>query len=172
MNILTTDRLLLRTWQENDFALARSLWGDPNVMTFLGGPLSDEKILEKIRAEMACQEKHGVQYWPIFERETEEFVGCCGMRPWIYSPPEGHEIGFHLVKEKWDRGYASEIAQAVVKHAFEKLEFRMLRAGHHPQHVNSRKILLKLGFQFVDTVFYKPTGLMHPTYKLYRPTPI
>ena len=168
MKILTTGRLFLRTWQENDFALARSLWGDRDVMTFLGGPLSDEKVLEKMRAEMACQEKHRLQYWPIFEKETEEFVGCCGMRPWIYSPPEGHEIGFHLVKAKWGKGYASEIARAVVNHAFEKLQFPMLRAGHHPQHANSRKILLTLGFQFVDTVFYKPTGLMHPTYKLQK----
>jgi RimJ/RimL family protein N-acetyltransferase len=168
MKILTTGRLFLRTWQENDFALARGLWGDRDVMTFLGGPLSDEKVLEKMRAEMACQEKHRLQYWPIFEKETEEFVGCCGMRPWTYSPPEGHEIGFHLVKAKWGMGYASEIARAVVNHAFEKLQFPMLRAGHHPQHVNSRKILLNLRFQFVDTVFYKPTGLMHPTYKLQK----
>jgi [ribosomal protein S5]-alanine N-acetyltransferase len=168
MKILSTGRLFLRSWEENDFKLARTLWGDAAVMTFLGGPLSDEKVLEKMRAEMACQEKHGVQYWPIFEKDTNDFVGCCGLRPWAYSPPEGHEIGFHLVKTKWGQGYASEVAQGVVKHAFEKLQYTMLRAGHHPEHVNSRKILLRLGFEFVDTVFYKPTGLMHPTYKLRR----
>ena len=54
----------------------------------------------------------------------------------------------------------------MVKHAFEKLKFRTLRAGHHPEHLNSKKILLKLGFRFVNEVFYKPTGLMHPTYEL------
>jgi ribosomal-protein-alanine N-acetyltransferase len=78
----------------------------------------------------------------------------------------GHELGFHLLKAKWGRGYAFEAARGVVRHGFEKLQLRMLRAGHHPDHVNSKKILLKLGFQFVDEVFYKPTGLMHPTYKL------
>ena len=168
MRILSTDRLFLRTWEENDFSLARSLWGDADVMTFLGGPLSDEKVLKKMRAEMACLEKSGVQYWPIFEKSTDEFVGCCGLRPWVYAPPEGHEMGFHLVKAKWGQGYASEIAQAVVNHAFEKLQFPLLRAGHHPEHLNSKKILLKLKFQFVDEVFYKPTGLMHPTYELKR----
>ena len=168
MKIFSTGRLFLRPWEENDFKLARRLWGDADVMSFLGGPLSDEKILEKMRAEIVCQEKHGVQYWPIFEKDTDDFVGCCGLRPWAYSPPEGHEIGFHLVKAKWGKGYASEVAQGVVKHAFEKLRYPMLRAGHHPEHVNSRKILLQLGFEFVDTVFYKPTGLMHPTYKLKR----
>src|SRR5438034_1856822 len=85
MKILTTNRLYLRTWQEEDFPLAKSLWGNADVMTFLGGPLSDEKVLEKMHAEMACQEKHGLQYWPIFETDTDEFVGCCGMRPWHRS---------------------------------------------------------------------------------------
>ena len=168
MRILSTDRLFLRAWEENDFSLARSLWGDADVMTYLGGPLSDEKVLGKMRAEMACLEKHGVQYWPIFEKSSDEFVGCCGLRPWVYTPPEGHELGFHLVKAKWRQGYALEMAQGVVNHAFEKLQFPTLRAGHHPEHLNSKKILLKLRFQFVDEVFYKPTGLMHQTYELKR----
>jgi RimJ/RimL family protein N-acetyltransferase len=166
MKVLSTSRLFLRPWEENDFKLARNLWSDADVMTFLGGPLSDEKVRERMRAEMACQQRHGVQYWPIFEKDTDDFVGCCGLRPWEYSPPEGHELGFHLVKKKWGKGYASEVAQGVVRHAFENLQYPMLRAGHHPEHVTSRKILLKLGFEFVDVVFYKPTGLMHPTYKL------
>ena len=166
MNILSTERLFLRTWEETDFILARGLWGDPEVMTFLGGPLNDDRVREKMKFEMDCQLKHGVQYWPIFERQTDEFVGCCGLRPWVYTPPQGHEIGFHLVKAKWGNGYAIEIAERVVQHAFETLQLPVLRAGHHPDHVNSQKILLKLGFHFVDEVFYKPTGLMHPTYEL------
>src|SRR5207302_7469867 len=131
MEIFSTERLFLRSWEENDFELARSLWGDADVMTFLGGPLSDDKIRDKMRAEMACLDKNGVQYWPVFEKHTNEFVGCCGLRPWIYTVPEGYELGFHLVKTKWGKGYASEVAQAVVNRAFAKLQFPMLRAGHH-----------------------------------------
>src|SRR5262245_21741971 len=85
--VLSTDRLVFRTWEENDFSLAQSLWGDPEVMTFLGGPLSEERARDKMHAEMACFEKHSVQYWPIFEKFTGEFVGCCGLRPWVYTPP-------------------------------------------------------------------------------------
>src|SRR5262245_37521143 len=136
MKVLSTDRLVLRTWEENDFPLAQSLWGDPDVMIFLGGPLSDEKVREKMRGEIACLHKHAVQYWPIYEKRSGEFVGCCGLRPWAYTPPTGHELGFHLIKSKWSRGYAFEVATGVVKHAFGKLQLPMLRAGHHPDHVN------------------------------------
>jgi ribosomal-protein-alanine N-acetyltransferase len=168
IEILSTDRLFLRIWQESDLSLAKSLWGDPDVMTFLGGSLTDEKVGDKMRAEMVCREKNGVQYWPVFERQRGEFIGCCGLRPWIYTPPAGYELGFHLLKSKWGHGYGFEVARAVVKHAFESLQFPMLRAGHHPDNLNSKKILLRLRFQSVDAVFYRPTGLMHPTYQLRR----
>lgn len=165
-SVLSTDRLVLRTWEEDDIHNARSLWGDPDVMTFLGGSLNDDKVREKLKAEMSCLERSGVQYWPIFEKRTGDFVGCCGLRPWAYTPPEGHEMGFHLIKSKWGLGYAFEAGKAVVKHAFHKLQLPVLRAGHHPEHLNSKKILVRLKFEFVDEVFYRPTGLMHPTYQL------
>jgi RimJ/RimL family protein N-acetyltransferase len=168
MKILSTNRLFLRTWEDSDVSLAKSLWGDPDVMTFLGGPLTDEKVREKMRAEMVCLEQNGVQYWPVFEEQSGEFIGCSGLRPWVYTPPEGYELGFHLLKSKWGCGYGFEVALAVVKHAFESLRFPTLRSGHHPDNVNSQKILLRLRFQSVDAVFYKPTGLMHPTYQLRR----
>jgi [ribosomal protein S5]-alanine N-acetyltransferase len=168
MKILTTERLFLRTWEENDFTLAQTLWGDPDVMTFLGGPLDDDGVRKKLNFEIACQQKTGTQYWAVFEIQSGEFAGCCGLRPWAYSPPEGYELGFHLVKAKWRKGYAFEAAQGVARHAFERLQFPVLRAGHHPDHVTSKHILIELGFTFVDEVFYKPTGLMHPTYELRR----
>jgi [ribosomal protein S5]-alanine N-acetyltransferase len=172
MSFLETDRLWLRTWSSTDIELASQLWGDPQVMAFLGGALSRERIQEKLAFEIACQEKHEVQYWPVFEKQTEDFVGCCGLRPWTHSSLDGHEIGFHLVMAKWGRGFASEIAQAVVQHAFHTLGIHVLRTGHHPHNLNSQKILLKMGFRFVEDVFYKPTGLMHPTYELRTALPV
>jgi len=108
MGILKTERLFFRTWHEADFPLACRLWGDADVMAFLGGPLSNDNILAKLRAEIACQEKNGVQYWPVFEIQTEEFVGCCGIRPWVYTSEQAFEIGFHLAKDSWGKGYAFE----------------------------------------------------------------
>jgi RimJ/RimL family protein N-acetyltransferase len=170
MAILETERLWFRTWDAiSDLECACSLWGDPAVMTFIGRTLNSEEIQQKLKVAVACQQANGVQYWPVFEKRSNEFVGCCGLKPWVYSPPEGHELGFHLVKTKWGKGYAFEAAQAVVRHGFENLQLPLLRAGHHSDNVNSKKVLLKLGFQFVNEEFYKPTGTMQPTYKLMNP---
>src|SRR5580693_9096466 len=44
---------------------------------------------------------------------------------------------------------------------------RKQRGGdNHP----SAKILKKLGFEFIEYVLYKPTGLMHPSYVFRGPT--
>jgi RimJ/RimL family protein N-acetyltransferase len=63
--------------------------------------------------------------------------------------PEGHELGFHLLKAKWGRRYAFEVAQGVVRHGFEKLQLPVLRSGHHPDYVNSKNILLKADYSGV-----------------------
>jgi RimJ/RimL family protein N-acetyltransferase len=41
-------------------------------------------------------------------------------------------------------------------------------AGHHPDNHASRHIVEKLGFTFLETVFYAPAGLLHPSYLLYQ----
>jgi ribosomal-protein-alanine N-acetyltransferase len=41
-----------------------------------------------------------------------------------------------------------------------------LFAGHHPQNEGSRRVLDKLGFRFMGTTYYPPTGLQHLSYRL------
>lgn len=97
--------------------------------------------------------------------ETNELIGCCGMRPFkseIYS----YEIGFHLRKKYWGLGYASEAAKAVIDYSFTAFKADRLYAGHHPLNEASEKLLTKLGFQYIGKNFYEPTGLYHPSYEL------
>lgn len=105
-------------------------------------------------------------YWPLFELETGEFVGCCGLKPWVHSNRPGLELGFHIVQSKWGKGFATEAARGVVSFALNELKQTDLRAGHHPQNAGSKKILTQLGFKYVEDVFFKPTALLHPSYEL------
>jgi ribosomal-protein-alanine N-acetyltransferase len=168
MTIIKTQRLAFRTWKKEDADLAVKLWGDPEVMKFLDvrGELSKQQVIEKLEREIGFQEKFGIQYWVLCETETGDFVGCCGLKPWIYTEDNCPELGFHLVKEKWGQGYAKEASMGVINYAKQKLKATKLMAGHHPKNEGSRKVLLNLGFSFVKDVFFEPTGLHHPTYQL------
>lgn len=160
-----TTRLYFRTWSESDLGLALALWGDPVVTEWIGGPFSEAEVRERLARETASQAAHGIQYWPIFLRSTDEHVGCCGLRP--YRPEERiYELGFHLRPQHWGQGYATEAARAAIAHAFDTLHATALFAGHHPQNTASRRLLEKLGFQYTHAELYPPTGLEHPSYLL------
>lgn len=161
----STERLLFKTWSQNDLKNALRLWADPEVMTFIGGQLSSEQILIKLEKEISCHRRHNIQYWPIFSKADGSFVGCCGLKPWVYSQRGRYELGFHLIKEAWGKGYALEAAKGVIQFA-KNNKLEGLMAGHHPGNSNSKKVLEKLGFKFVEDVFFPPTGLMHPSYLL------
>ena len=100
---LSSERLGFRLWTEDDLPLAKELWGDPLVTQyFVGEPLSEKQIEERLRTEIAREQKFGVQYWPMFERGTANFVGCCGLRPYKV-PDRVYELGFHLLAAQWGK---------------------------------------------------------------------
>lgn len=168
MKLPATSRLEFRQWREEDLPLAFQLWGDPEVMQYIDvrGGLNEEQLSAKLQLEFGYARDFGTQYWPVFEKETGEFAGCCGMKPWVHSPRQGFELGFHIIKAKWGRGLAPEAARGVIEFAKSELKQPRLLAGHHPGNAGSRKILESLGFVFLEHVFFKPTGLMHLSYEL------
>ena len=171
---LRTPRLRFRRWRATDSALAPTLWGDPEVTRLIGGPFSAEAIEARLAREIAQQDVHGVQYWPIFLLDGDTFIGCCGLRPCPLpslsrsADARVYELGFHLCSRCWGRGLAMEAAQAVVEHAFDAVKATRLFAGHHPDNASSARLLERLGFRYDRHELYPPTGLEHPSYVLTR----
>lgn len=162
-----TARLEFRRWQRSDDALAATLWSNPDVMQFLGGPYSHDEVVARLEREVAHDEARGVQYWPVFLRDTGRFAGCCGLKP-VPEHEDDLEIGFHFLPPFWGRGFAAEASRAVIAFAFGELGAPALFAGHHPQNGSSAALLSKLGFDTIGTHFFARTGLDHPWCRLAR----
>lgn len=161
---LKTQRIGFSIWSINDTSLAKQLWGNPQVTQYIcaKGIFSDKEILDRLSLEIHNNELYHVQYWPIFDLKTHQFIGCCGLRPHLHD----YEIGFHLLPEFWHQNYAIEASLAVINYAFMAINTKCLYAGHHPFNIASKRILQKLGFIYFKDEFYQPTGLNHPTYQL------
>jgi len=160
-----TARLFFRTWRLEDWPLAMALWGDPRVSALIGGPFSEKSVRERLETELQRQERHAIQYWPLFRKADGQHVGCCGVRP--HDSSAGTlEVGFQLRPEHWGLGFATESARAVVDYAFDHLGARGLVAGHHPKNSSSQRVLEKLGFRYTHDELYPPTGLQHRSYLL------
>ncbi len=165
-----TERIRFSTWTKDDLSLATQLWGEEDVTRYIcaTGRFAEEDIQKRLLLEIDNGQKFGVQYWPIFEKATGDLIGCCGLRPFL-AEANAYEIGFHLRKEFWGKGYASEAASAVITHCFASLKADKIFAGHHPLNAGSRKLLSRLDFQSIGEHYYEPTGLYHPSYALCNP---
>src|SRR5437868_6823764 len=113
-------RLIFRSWSDADIDLATKLWGNPEVMRYLGGPYTTAQIEQRLRREIDNGRQFGIQYWPIFVKENGVHAGVCGLKP--YKPElREFELGFHLLPDFWGRGYASEAAHAAIDFAFKSI---------------------------------------------------
>lgn len=164
---MKTEQIGFSHWSEADLELAIQLWGEQEVTQYIceTGKFTQQNIVDRLNVEVNNREKYQVQYWPIFHLMTGELIGCCGLRP-FKSEQDAYEIGFHLRREYWGQGYAFEAATKVIGYAFTELNAVKLYAGHHPQNAGSRKLLARLGFQYIGDNFYEPTGLYHPSYEM------
>ena len=151
-------RLVFRSWSENDTALAESLWCDPEVTRFFGGAMSREQAHDRLHIECERDRSLGMQYWPIFLRETCEFVGCAGLRPWSMDP-QTIEVGVNLMRSAWGLRLGEEALLAVLAHGFDALDVPMIVAGHGVAHDNSRKLLERVGFEYTHNILWGPTEI-------------
>ncbi|HWI96207.1 MAG TPA: GNAT family N-acetyltransferase [Solirubrobacterales bacterium] len=119
---LTTPRLELRRWREDDREAFAAINADPAVMEHFPGPLTrreSDELVEKIEAGF---EANGFGLWALEVRGTGEFVGFTGLA----SPGfEVHftpavEIGWRLARSAWGHGYATEAARVALGFGFEE----------------------------------------------------
>lgn len=162
---LKTPRLGFSVWNEKDISDALELWGNPEVTKFISadGKMSKEQVQQRLQKEIETYNNAKIQYWPIYLLETNENVGCCGLRPYD-SENNILEMGIHLKEKYWGIGLAKEACFEVIEYAFKVLEVNGIFVGHNPNNTASARLIKKLGFKYIHDEFYKPTGLYHPSY--------
>src|SRR6478736_1528975 len=99
---LHTDRLTLRPLAQTDLPDLVALNGDPEVMAFIGPPLSPEDVAAELPGWVAGHGDFGL--WA--GRTADGFAGV-----WFLShdpdDPAAGEIGWRLPRQTWGRGTPS-----------------------------------------------------------------
>jgi [ribosomal protein S5]-alanine N-acetyltransferase len=164
---LTSARLGFRCWREDDFPIAMELWSDPEVTGLFGGPYTPEMVRTRLTREMTQMRETGLQYWPIFLLDGGLHAGCAGLR---MRDRENriYELGYHLRPRFWGKGLATEASRAAIDYGFHTMGAAALFAGHHPANHRSRRVLLKLGFEYIRDEVFPDTTRLEPTYLLRR----
>lgn len=148
-------RLTFRSWTDKDTALAEALWCDPEVTHFFGGAMTREQAHARLDIERERESSSGMQYWPMFLRDTGEFAGCAGLRPWQMDP-KTIEVGVHLMRSAWGLRLGEESLRAVLTYGFDTMKLAVIVAGHGLGHDNSQKLLERVGFGYTHNIMWGP----------------
>ena len=145
--VLSTDRLLLRQWRDEDLAPFAALNADPRVMAFFPKPLDraeSDAVAARIRESI---ERQGFGFWAAERREDGALLGFVGLdRPRFDAPfMPAVEIGWRLAHGYWGQGYATEAAHAALAHGFGPLGLVEIVAFTVPTNRRSRAVMERLG---------------------------
>ena len=147
--ILETERLALREWTPEDAEALFEMVGDAEVMRYVdtGQPWEGVgRVREWIGRLNESYRTRGFSRWAVVEKASGEAVGSCGfaLLPWSGEI----DFGYMFRRDRWGKGYASEITPAVLRHGFERYGFREVVASIAPENGASRRVLEKLGFVY------------------------
>ncbi|MEV4412752.1 GNAT family N-acetyltransferase [Catellatospora sp. NPDC049609] len=153
MRILTSDRLLLRPWRDDDADFLLDLESRWEVVRFLGAHPTTMRTREDALASIARRRAldhpiHGI--WVITTVTDGRPVGNLLLKPIPLSAgepsggPADVEIGWHLHPDAWGHGYATEAADLVLGDAF-RLGLPKVIAVTDPGNLASQAVCRRLG---------------------------
>ena len=174
---LATERLVLRSWHDEDRAPFAAICADPQVMATLGPVLDRAQSDALIDRVSALETAHGHTFWALERREDARLIGLCGVIRGTEGPVTGKaEIGWRLASDCWGHGYASEAARATVGWLFANLADQAAWAITHTSNVRSRAVMARLGMVHHPELDFDHPKLAaddplrpHVTYGLARP---
>jgi RimJ/RimL family protein N-acetyltransferase len=145
--ILTTPRLVLRTFRREDLPAYAALNRDPEVVRYLGGPLSREDSDGIAEWAQECYARDGIGLLAVERRSDGEFLGMCGVHH-QESVPDELEVGWRLAHAYWGQGYATEAATAWLDYAFDRLGRDQVISITDPPNLRSLAVMHRLGMVF------------------------
>lgn len=149
--MITTKRLLLRAWKDEDILPYAEMNADPKVREFFSSVLTREQSEAEVRRLQATHERDGFCLFAAELVETGEFIGFIGLLKMTFAVPSvaqpAVEIGWRLSQKYWGKGLATEGARGAVRFAFETLNLPEIVAITVPANVRSRRVMEKIGMK-------------------------
>ncbi|GIF64183.1 N-acetyltransferase [Asanoa ishikariensis] len=160
MRTITSDRLLLRPWQDDDADFLLDLESRWEVVRFLGPHPVTMSTRDQALASIARRKAAGI--WLITAVGDGRRLGNLLLKPIPLSAgeagPDEVEIGWHLHPDAWGHGYATEAAAAVMADAFDRGLPRIIAVTMPENHV-SQAVCRRLGMTHLGrtTRYYDTT---------------
>ena len=155
MEVLETERLVLRSFCESDLDTYAEMCADPEVMRYLlvGRTFSRDESWQHMAAILGHWHLRGYGLWAVELRQSGVLIGRIG-----FLNPEGwpgFELGWTLARPYWGKGYATEGARAALSYGFLKLGRERIISLIHPENRPSIRVAERLGESLKDSIEFR-----------------
>lgn len=156
MHSLQTERLLLREWSLNDSNDLYEYAKNDNI-GLMAGWKPHENIMESRKIiKMFIDED---DTWAIELKANKKVIGSIGLH--VVTNCNERMLGYVLNENYWGIGITVEASKAVIQYAFEILNLDKIFVTHLENNNQSRRVIEKLGFKFLETK-EKPIAILEP----------
>jgi [ribosomal protein S5]-alanine N-acetyltransferase len=146
-SIIETERLELRPLTMNDLDALALIYRDPEVRKYFPeGALTYEETREELEWIIdVYYGQYGFGLWATTHKQTNEFIGRCGLLPWTFDGRSEIEVAYLLARAFWGRGLGTEAARAILAYGFEELHLSRLISLIDPANEASINVAVKIG---------------------------
>ncbi len=164
MTILETTRLTLREFNPQDATALSQILSDPETMRFYPAPYDQAGVEQWIARSRQRYQTDRVGLWGMELKTTPELIGDCGIVLQQVEAERLYEIGYHLRRDLWGQGLATEAAIACRDWAFANLKTDRLISLIRPENLPSRRVAERVGMTIWREVNWH--GLHHYVYSI------
>lgn len=150
MIILETKRLVLRHQMMEDLDSLFALYRDPDIVRYIpDAPRTYAEARKELQWHMNGHPKHpALGLWATIYKETNTFIGRCGLLPWTIDGRDEVEVAYLISKTHWGQGLATEAARAILEYGFQVLHLPRLICLIDPDNLASIRVAEKIGMAF------------------------
>ena len=159
--VLETKRLLLREMNLEDYQALFLVFGDHETMCHYPYTFDGQHVRDWIERNMKRYRKDGFGLWAVCLKGTGELIGDCGLTLQNINGEMLPEIGYHIRRDRQQKGYASEAAKAVLNWAFSNTDYSTLSSYCKYTNVPSIKTAESIGMHFVCEYPDETNGTTH-----------
>lgn len=153
MIILETDRLVLRELTLLDKENLSLILQDKDVMYAYEHAFNDSEVDIWLNNQLRRYKDDGFGLWAVILKDTNEFIGQCGLTVQNIGEKEVVEVGYLFKKAHWHKGYATESAIACKNYAFNTLDidevYSIIRDNNMPSINVAKRNGMSLKGEFV-----------------------
>ena len=169
MPVLETQRLLLREFQHEDLDALATILSDRETMRYYPVPFDRAAVADWIQRNRTRYANDGHGLWAMILKSTRELIGDCGLVRQSVDAVDEIEIGYHMRRDLWNQGYASEAARACRDYGFANHKVDRLISLIRPENLASRRVAEKNGMTIWKEV--TKADLLHYVYAVKRERP-